>query len=335
MKKNKWFLGIFVILVLVAGILLLNIRNSRLPEEELKESPDRIYKIGIFEVVRHPVLDAMAEEFRNSLEKDLNGRVNYITMVPEGDASKIEQMAQKFATDAYDLVFVIGTNLAQSLAKKTSSIPIVLGAATDPKAAGLINSWEHPGGNITGTSDLSPVKAQLDSLLEILPEAKRIGIIYNPSEDNSGIIASRFKMECEKRDLTPVAKTISNQNEIKQTIISLVGKIDALYAPTDATLQSAFPVLIATADELKIPVFNCDEGTVEKGAIFSVGFDYKTLGRISAEMAMNILINEKSPSGMPIRLADKFQLYYNQSQIEKLNLSIPSSWVNIGKRINQ
>jgi len=142
-------------------------------------------------------------------------------------------------------------------------------------------------------------------------------IIYNPAEDNSGIIVRRFKSECEKQGLTSVTATVSNQNEIRQTLVSLVGKIDVLYAPTDATVQSAFPMLIGTANELNIPVFNCEEGTVKDGALFSVGFNYSDLGRISADMAIEILVNGKSPSEMPIRLADRYQLFYNSTQINR------------------
>ncbi|MBC2714960.1 MAG: ABC transporter substrate-binding protein [Desulfobacteraceae bacterium] len=335
MKLGKWIGGIVVIVLLVAGIIFFGLYKTPPSGIHSETSSDRIYKVGIFEVVRHPVLDAMADSFRAHLDQSLSGRVQFITMVPEGDASKTEQMAQKFATEGYDLVFVIGTNLAQSLAKKTSTLPIVLGAATDPVSTGLVESWERPGRNITGTSDLSPVDAQLDRLGEIMPNANRIGIIYNPSEDNSGIIVARFKKECQKRGLTTVSTTISGQNEIKQTLVSLIGKIDALYAPTDATVQSAFPLLIKTTNELKIPVFNCDEGTVKKGAIFSVGFDYEALGRISAEMAADIFQNNKSPSDMPIRLADEFQLFYNEIQILKFNLELPASWKQDGKRVSE
>ena len=335
MKHRKWILGLVVIALLVAGILVLNLNNTPATGGNSKTPQEKTFKVGVFEVVRHPVLDLMAESFQTHLEKSLSGKVEFVTMVPEGDASKTEQMAQKFATEQYDLVFVIGTNLAQSLAKKTSTMPIVLGAATDPETAGLVESWEHPGGNITGTSDLSPVEAQLDRLDQILPEAKRIGIIYNPAEDNSSIIVARFKSACEKRGLTPVTATISSQNEIRQNLVSLVGKIDALYAPTDATLQSAFPLLIGIADELRISVFNCDEGTAQKGAIFSVGFDYAALGRISAEMAGEILLGKRTPSEMSIRLADEFQLFYNGGQIRKLGLNVPASWKQEGKQVSE
>jgi len=334
MKNVKWLVPtVIVVVLLVTAAIVLNSRYDSGPGKNAAHP--KTYKVGVFEVVRHPVLDSMAQTFQTELNKSLSGHVEFVTMVPEGDASKTEQMAQEFATDNYDLVFVIGTNQAQSLAKKTTTIPIVLGAATDPKAAGLVGSWEVPGGNITGTSDLSPIGAQLDRMSEILPKARRVGIIYNPAEDNSTIIVGRFKSECENRGLEPVAATISNQNEVRQTLVSLVGKIDVLYAPTDATIQSAFDLLIGTADELKIPVFNCDEGTVNKGALFSVGFDYSDLGRIAAEMATEIFNAGKSPASMPIRLADKVQLFYNPAPIEKLGLTLPESWKVKGRAVAQ
>ena len=329
MKNGRWYVGIGLVIVLIALIFCLN-QDGGPPTPGEKH-----FKVGVFEVVRHPVLDGMADTFRETLEGDFPGRVEFVTMVPEGDAAKTEQMARKFATEGYDLVFVIGTNQAQSLMKKADSLPIVLGAATDPQSAGLVDSWEQPGHNVTGTSDLSPIISQLDRLAEVLPNAKRIGIIYNPSEDNSEIIAGRFKIECQERGLTPVVATISNQNEIKQTLVSLVGKVDALYAPTDATIQSAFPLLVRTANEVEIPVFNCDEGTAKQGAIFSVGFNYDDLGRISAEMAAVILNGKKRPAEMPIRQADRFELYYNSRQIEEFGLAVPETWKQEGKQVGE
>lgn len=177
------------------------------------------------------------------------------------------------------------------------------------------------------------MESQLDRLEEILPQARRIGIMYNPSEDNAGIIVDRFKAESTERGLTPVTATIANPNEIRQTLVALSGRIDALYAPTDATLQSGFPALIRTANELGIPVFSVDQGTASQGAIFSVGFDYTSLGRISGQMAAEILKEGKSPATMPIRLADEFQLFYNPEQIQKLGLEVPASWPAEGKKV--
>ena len=334
MKFTKKNTLICTICLLVASIILGLIIIERSSDRSLDPQTPH-YKIGIFQVARHPVLDAMADTFQKHAKENLSGKIVFVALVPEGDASKNEQMAQRFVSDKFDLVFVIGTNQAQTLAKKTSTIPIVLGAATDPQAAGLVKSWEHPGANVTGTSDLSPIASQLTRLLEILPQAKRIGIIYNPAEDNSGIIVSRFKDECKARGLTSVTATVSNQNEVRQTLVSLVGKIDVLYAPTDATIQSAFPLLIGTANELNIPVFDCDEGTVKDGALFSVGFNYSDLGRISAEMAIDILENGKSPSGMPIRLADTYQLFYNPTQVNRYSLSLPDSWQEQGTEVSR
>ena len=322
-----------ICLLVVSAILGLMIIERSNDRSSYSQTP--LYKIGIFQVARHPVLDSMADTFQKCVEEKLSGGVAFVTLVAEGDASKNEQMAQRFVSDKFDLVFVIGTNQAQTLAKKTSTIPIVLGAATNPQAAGLIESWNRPGVNVTGTSDLSPVDSQLTRLLEILPQAKRVGIIFNPAEDNSGIIVSNFRDECEKHGLTAVTATVSNQNEIRQTLVSLVGRIDALYAPTDATIQSAFPLLIRTANELNIPVFNCDEGTVKDGALFSVGFNYADLGRISADMAIDILEKGKSPSEMPIRLADTYQLFYSLSQINRHGFSLPSSWQTQGTEVFQ
>jgi len=328
MKKNaRYGLVLGLIILLIGGIYLSY--NWKAPSPKTSEQP-KTYRVGIFQIVRHPVLDTVPEGFREALDARISEPIEYKTLVPEGDPGKIEQMATVFTTENFDLVFVVGTNCAQSLAKKTSTIPIVLGAATDPVEAGLADSWDKPGKNITGTSDLSPVGIQLDRLRELLPDATRIGVIYNPSEDNSKAIISRFEAECKKRGLTPIMATIASQNEMKQTVVSLVGKVDALYAPTDATVQTAFDVLIKTANEIKLPVFNCDEGTAQKGAIFSVGFNYKDIGYTSGEMAAKILKGTAQPADMPIQLVSNTSLFYNTKQIEAFDLDVPAEWHNSG-----
>ncbi len=330
MKKHFRLIKTSLLIVLFATVSILTACQEQTPEAkpELKS-----YKIGIFQVVHHPVLDAMSTKFQEELKSQLGDKTEFVTQIPEGDPIKTEQMAQIFATGNYDLVFAVGTGQAQSLAQKTTTLPIVLGAATDPVSAGLVASWERPGKNITGTSDLSPVGTQLDYLGELIPGAKRIGMIYNPLEDNSKVIVELFLKECEKHGLTPVTATISSQNEIKQTFVSLFGKIDVLYAPTDATVQQAFSVISKLSTELKIPVFNCDKSTVENGAVFSIGFDYKELGRLSAEMARQILLEKASPAEMPIRLTDKPILFYNPAKINDLGLTLPEAWKQKGESV--
>lgn len=325
-KQFGWVIGLvllLIVLIYIAGYW-----------GDKRTNGTKKFNVGIFQIARHPVLDMIPLGFREILDLKFPGQIHYETMIPEGDPGKIEQMAKMFATQKYDLVFVIGTNCAQSLAKKTATIPIVLGAATDPLTSGLIDDWERPGRNVTGTSDLSPVGIQLDRIRELIPEVKRIGAVYNPSEDNSKSLMERLKIECSKRNLVPVLVTVSSQNEMKQTVVSLKGKVDTLYAPTDATVQTAFDVLIKTATELKLPVFNCDEGTVKKGALFSVGFNYLDIGKTSGEMAAKILKGEAKPETMPIQFVGQNALFYNQKQIDFFGFKVPASWIRDGKRID-
>jgi len=331
MKANIKYIITAAVFVVLAGAIFLTGRQQKSEQENATKT----FQVAIFQIVRHPVLDTLPEGFKEVLNAKFPGRVKYESFVPEADPGKIEQMATKIATQNFDMAFVIGTNCAQSLAKKTKTLPIVLGAATDPKSAGLVETWEKPGGNITGTSDLSPIDVQLDRLQELLPKATKIGVIYNPSEDNSKIILERFKLETEKRGQEGVTATVSSQKEIKQTVVSLKGRVDALYAPTDATVQKAFEVLIKTANEIKMPVFNCDKGTAEKGALFSVGFDYRDLGVISGKMAVQILEGSAMPADMPIRMADINSLFYNKQQIETFGLDVPQAWNEKGILVGQ
>jgi putative ABC transport system substrate-binding protein len=334
---NKKLIGVIAfVAALIAVIYLVNFRPGPRPgnSQEARGTAAAPWKVGVFQIVRHPALDDLAKGFRQVLDDSFPSGVEYDIQVADGDAGKIEAMANRFATGRYDLVYVIGTNCAQSLSRKAPTLPIVLGGATDPESAGLVKSWEQPGGMITGTSDLSPIGEQIDTLLVVMPKTKRIGVIYNAAEENSQIVVKRFDRECERRQLQPVHATISNENEVRQTVVSLAGKVDALYAPTDATIQAAFSPLIRTADELKLPVFDCDENSARAGAIFSIGSSYLDLGRTSGSMAVEILRDKRKPATIPIRLSDRTVLYYNQGAMKAHGLEVPEAWSKTGVRMD-
>ena len=334
MNKKKILSVIGLTAVLIVVIFLVNSGKGRLPDSghEPRGTAAAPWRIGIFQIVRHPALDNLAKGFRQVLDERFPSGVSYDVQVADGDSGKIEAMADRFATGQYDLVYVIGTNCAQSLSRKAPMLPIILGGATDPQSAGLVKSWERPGGMITGTSDLSPIGRQLDALLVVMPGAKRIGVIYNPAEENSRAVVDLFDRECRERRREPVHATVTGENEVRQTVVSLAGKVDVLYAPTDATIQAAFTPLIRMADELKLAVFDCDENSARAGAMFSIGFSYLDLGRTSGTMAEEVLRGEGKPATMPIRLSERTVLYFNQASLKSHGLTPPEAWIKTGVR---
>lgn len=293
-------------------------------ETPVVAAPVKPLVVGIFQIVEHPVCDAAREGFEEEMKKggDIKGRPVRITLQnAHGDNALIDQIATKFVADRVDLVYVLGTPCAQAIASKTREIPIVLGGATDPVAAKMADSWEKPGHNVTGTSDLPPVDAQFAMLKEILPKARRIGIIYNAGESNSVAVVDRAKRTAEKAGLALVLRSVTGTAEVPQAATSLVGNCDAIYIPTDNTTHAALPALMQAARAGNLPVFNCTEESVKEGALFALAVDYREIGRLSARMAQEIL-EGKNPAEMPIRLLDNPSLVLNLDSAEALSVNL-------------
>lgn len=320
---KKWLIGLVAIAGLTVAIVVVLTRGGSPPDSNL-------FRVVVFQVVQHPALNDMDLRFRQRMSEVSDGRVVIVeTLYANGDAEATERIATKIVTEAFDLAFVIGTEQARSLRSKTDEIPIVLGGATDPVGSGLVEAWDRPGGNITGTSDLVPVGAHLDHLREILPDVSRVAIIFNPAEGNSRAVVSIFERECIERGITPVQRTVTQSSELRSAALSLSGQVDAILAPTDATVQSAIASLVTAAAEVSLPVCAVDRSAVEKGALFAIGFDYGEFGRISADMAADILLNGDSPSTMPLRTAETIELFVNPSAFDALGIVIPPDWSDV------
>ena len=207
------------------------------------------------------------------------------------------------------------------MANATKEIPIVGTAITDYKVAKLVKDNSQPGTNVTGTTDMNPVEAQIELLVKIMPKAKTVGFIYNSSEVNSQLQIELAKKAAAARGLKTVEATVSSVNDIQQAAQSLVGKVDAVYVPTDNVLASAMPNLIKITDEAKIPVFCGEAGMTKAGGVATLGIDYYKLGFQTGEMAADILSGKAKPQNMAIQAQKTFTVTLNE--IKKLGLTIP------------
>jgi len=339
MRKKILYISLGFIVLLFAISLIINhwqYLASGLPNKKgSNDIREKIY-IGIFQITDHPALDKLRLGFQDYLNK--SHKINKLfTIIYDyqnagGDGTKIEQIANHFILNNPRLIYTIGTACAQSLKNKTAKIPIVMGAVTDPVFANLVKSWERPGSNITGTSDLNPVDIQFDKVHEMIAAASRIGILYNPAEDNSNAILSLVREEIKKRGWTLVERPVNQPLEIPQAVSSLAGKVDIIYAPTDNTVQSGLPSLISRAKDLGIPVFNSDEDSVRKGAIFSIGVDYYQLGIESGVMAESIILGA-NPAEMPIRRTSKPKLFVNMGTAKRFKIKLPDSFIKEAAKI--
>ena len=263
------------------------------------------YKIGVFQYMQHPSLDLANKGVIKALEES---GISYSLdqQNASGDPSTTNTISQKLVSDENDLIFAIATPAAQATAALTKDIPIVITAVTDPKDAGLVESNEHPNGNVTGTSDLNPVDKQIEVLKKLLPKAKRVGILYCSAESNSKLQAEQAREACEANGLEATDFTVSNSNEIQTVMESMVGKVDAIYLPTDNVIANAIATVAMVADENDLPIIaGFESNGVDTLATYSV--NYEALGYKAGEMAIQILKGEKKVEEMPIAYLDDDQ----------------------------
>jgi len=290
-------------------------------------STEKMITIGITQIVEHPALDSAREGFIKALKDNsyVEGKnVTFIQENAQGDMSTAQTIAKKFVDKNVDLIFSIATPTTQAVKKATSTIPIVFTAVTDPVAAGLVNSLDKPGGNVTGTSDMEPINDQLKLIKDLVPGAKRIGIIYNAGEVNSTVQVKIAKDDAASLGYSIVEATVSNSSEVNQAAQSLVGKVDAIWLPTDNTVASSVAAIIKVANSAKIPVVAAEKGMVEGGSLATLGISYSDLGYQAGLMAIKILKGEK-PANIKVETAKDLQLIINQKEADAIGLKIPDS----------
>jgi putative ABC transport system substrate-binding protein len=291
------------------------------------ETAEKNFKIGILQYVEHPALDASREGFVQALAD--NGYVDGQNITidlqnSQADPGNLQTICQRFVGNNEDLILAIATPAVQSIAAETTTIPILGTAVTDYVGAKLVNSNEAPGGNISGTSDMNPVKDQMDLLVKLVPDAKTIGILYTSSEENSIIQANLVKEYCTEHGLAVVEATVTSSNDVQQVSQSLVNKADAIYIPTDNVLASAMPIVGEIMTEAKIPTICGESNMVLSGGLATYGVDYYNLGYQTGEMAVRILKGEATTATMPIEFLEKCEFAINGDVAEAIGVTIPA-----------
>lgn len=282
------------------------------------------YNVGVLQFVEHPALDAANKGFCDVLEESgLNVKIDQQNA--QNEQANCQTVASKFVTDKKDLILAIATPAAQACASETSEIPILVTAVTDPADSKLVDSNEVPGGNVSGTSDLTPVADQFDLLKEILPDAKKVGILYCSAESNSVFQANLAKEAAKKLDLEAIEATVSNSNEIEQVTRDLCGKVDVIYAPTDNMIAAGMSTVTMVANDLKIPTIVGEEGMVENGGLATQSISYYELGRKTGEQAVKILKGEAKTADMPIEYVPGDAISVNEDTAKEIGVEIPQS----------
>lgn len=292
-------------------------------------SKDKVYKIGVNQLVTHPALDASYKGFVDALKDagyEDGKNIKIDLQNAQNDQATLNTIATKLVNDNDDLILAIATPSGLACANATKDIPILVTAVTDPAGSGLVASNEAPGGNISGTSDLNPVSAQFELLTKLVPNAKKIAILYCSSESNSKIQVQMANEAAKTYGLTTEEATVTNTNDIQQVVQSLVGKVDAIYAPTDNTIASGMATVAQVANDNGIPVICGEGGMVDNGGLATYGIDYYKLGRMTGEQAVKIIKGEATTDTMPIGYLpnEECELKINTDVAAKLGITIPA-----------
>lgn len=315
-------------LVVVGIVAVLAVVAFALPRFNKKSS---VITIGIMQIVEHPALDASRDGFIKRLAElgfEEGKNIKYTTQNAQGDMAIAQSIAGNFVSDNVDMILAIATPTAQAAAKATQSIPIVITAVTDPVAAGLVDSILTPGTNVTGTSDLTPVAKQLELLALMVPDTERVGVIYNAGETNSLVQVDLAREAARELGFELVEVTVSSSSGVYEAAQSLVGRVDAIYVPTDNTVVSAMESVIKVGEDYRIPVIVGEVDGVRRGALATVGIDYHVLGMQTADIAARILKGERAPKDIPIEYLEDIQIALNLTAAEKMGVVVPRDLID-------
>ena len=308
--------------LLVVGILLTSLISLHQLKADKKKD---VFRIGISQFITHQSLDATREGFVDELAKQgyVEGKNIEIDLQnAQGEQRNLKTISQQLA-ESSDVVLAIATPSAQSLANTTQTTPVIFSAVTDPVSAKLVESREHPGGNVTGTSDQSSdaISTQINLIKKVLPKAKTIGILYTQSEPNSVVQKDEAKRLLEEKGFTVVEKTILDSNNVKAAAESLMAEVDMVFVPTDNIISSTMETVKQVSIKHKVPVFGGSTEMIAVGGLYNYGTNYEELGRQTARMLVRILKGEK-PENIAVELPEKLELHTNQEMAEALGIDI-------------
>ena len=291
-----------------------------------------IFNIGISQLADHPALDDARRGFEDGLkELGVNAKISYQNS--QGDIPTSLTIAEKFVKDKMDLIYAIATPAAQSAKQATSDIPIIFSAVTDPVDAELVDSMENPGGNVTGTSDLTPMDRQLQLFKDLDSSIEKVGIVFNTSEPNSQIQVDMAKELAPSIGLEIVEVGISNINDIPQALDSMIRKVDAIYTITDNMVASAINVVSEKAIANKLVTVGAEDSHVKGGILITDGLSYYELGRQSAGMAKEILVDGKSPANIPSATSENTEKVFNEETLKALGLDENNPALNGAEKV--
>lgn len=301
--------------------------GAKTADTEKSASGEKTYKIGMCQLVQHEALDKASEGFQDALKEKLGDKVEFDLQNAAGDSATCATIVNQFVSSGSDLIFANATPALQAAAAATSDIPVIGTSITDYATALDIDDWSGvTGRNITGTSDLAPLAEQAAMFKELLPDAKKIGLLYCSSEANSKYqvdvvteALTKLGYEC-----TPYA--FADSNDVAAVTTTACENSDALYIPTDNTAAANTEIIANIANPAKIPVIAGEEGICNGCGIATLSISYYSIGKVAGEMAYEVLVNGADPATMEIKYADDLTKKYVKERAEQLGITVPEGY---------
>ena len=321
--------------VSILMVLLMIVVVGCSANQQAEQKKEEKIKVGVIQIVEHPALDSARKGFKDFLAEQgykEGENIVYDYQNAQGDMSTAQTIAKTFSQEDLDLVLAIATPTAQAVANSIKDTPILITAVTDPKSAGLVDSMEKPGANLTGTSDLTPVSKQLGLFNKLNRDINKVGILYNSGETNSVFLKDLAKEKAEELGLEMIEAPVTSSSEVYQTAQSLVGRVDGIYVPTDNTIVSAIQSVIKVTNENDLPLVVADNSSVKAGALATLGIDYYKLGKQTGAMAKKVL-EGTDPGSLAIQRIEDADLIINLKAAEKMNVEFPQKLIDDAKKV--
>lgn len=332
---RKWLLLIVIAVMSVFVLAACGSDNDTNTSEEADETEDAegsetsdgdTYVIGATQILEHPSLDEAYNGFQAAIE-DAGLDVEFDYQNAQNDQNNVKTISDNFVADDVDLIFANSTPSALGALNATKDIPILFTSVTDAVDAGLVESMEEPGDNITGVVDLHP--EAIENTVQFIDEyfeGANVGVIYNAGEANSVAQIDAVEAAADGTSLSISERTVSNSSEVQQATSSLAGEVDVLYIVTDNTVVSALDTVVGVANEQQIPLIVGEPDSLEKGGFATFGIDYHTIGYRTGEMAVEILSGEKTPGDINVEYPPEIQLFINKEAAEAQGVEWNDDW---------
>lgn len=294
-----------------------------------KAEEEKTYTVGICQLVQHAALDAATQGFMDALTEKLGDNVKFDLQNAQGETTMCSTIVTGFVANEYDLIMANATPALLAAVAATDTIPILGTSVTDYGTALAIDDMDATKGtgiNVSGTSDGVPAQQYADTVLELVPDAKNVAVLYCSAEPNSVLQADQFIACMDEKGVNTTVYTFTDSNDIQAVVTTAVEGADAMYIPTDNTAASNMTIISNVCGGVNLPVICGEEGMCGAGGLATVSISYYDIGHVCGEMAYDILVNGADVSTMPIGYAASPAKKYNADYAATIGFEMPEGY---------